>query len=331
MKLMSVLSLDQVYQDIESDLRSVDKLIFDSLSARDKSINSIGQYVISAGGKRIRPLLNLVFAKIFSYKGDNNIKISAAIEFFHTATLLHDDVIDESNMRRGQEAVHKKWTNKYAILVGDFLFSQAFKLMIATNSLEVLTILSKAAATISEGEVKQLNNLHNTNLTEGAYIDVVRSKTAELFAVASETAAVISGQADCLRQAAYEFGINLGIAFQIIDDIFDYTSSDSGKDIGKDFDEGKVTLPIIILLKKCTLEERNFIDGIFRGRRKEVDDFTKLTLCMNKYGVFKDSKQYALNYLNSADHIISEHFKSLDKQGLLQSILIDQIKKIDRF
>ncbi|MCH9753619.1 MAG: polyprenyl synthetase family protein, partial [Alphaproteobacteria bacterium] len=317
---MSILSLDRAHEVVEKDLASVDKLIFNTLSEHDKSIEVIGNYVISAGGKRIRPLLNLIFANVFGYQGDGHIKIGAAIEFFHTATLLHDDVIDESNIRRGKEAVHKKWTNKYAILVGDFLFSQAFRLMIATNSIEVLNILSKAAAIISEGEVKQLNNLRNIELDQSEYIDVIQSKTAELFAVACETAAVISKQNKDLQQASYEFGINMGISFQIMDDILDYTSDNLGKELGKDYEEGKVTLPIILLNKVCDLGEREFIKRLFKNGEKNEGDFELLVKCIEKYDIFNESKKIALFYSNKAEKLFDANFKSLDKQEVLRSI-----------
>ena len=324
---MTVLSLDRVYHTIEKELSAVDKLIFDCLSSHDKSIQTIASYVISAGGKRIRPLLNLAFSQMFHYEGDSNIKIGAAIEFFHTATLLHDDVIDESSMRRGKESAHKKWSNKYAILVGDFLFSQAFRLMIATNSIEVLNILSKAASIISEGEVKQLNNLHNVNLTQEEYIDVIRSKTAELFAVASETAAVISDQNQVIQRACYEFGINLGISFQIIDDVLDYTSFDSGKDAGKDFEEGKVTLPIILLSKVCDKDEGIFLNRLFKEHGKQPGDFELLAVSMKEYDVLHESKKIALKYIKNAEHLYSQHFKDLDTQKTLRSILNYQINR----
>lgn len=325
---MSILSLDRAHESVEKDLASVDKLIFDTLSQHDKSINVIGNYVISAGGKRIRPLLNLIFAQVFRYEGDGHVKIGAAIEFFHTATLLHDDVIDESNIRRGKEAAHKKWTNKYAILVGDFLFSQAFRLMIATGSIEVLNILSKAAAIISEGEVKQLNNLRNIDLDQDEYIDVIQSKTAELFAVACETAAVISNQSKDMQKASYEFGINLGISFQVMDDILDYTSENLGKELGKDYEEGKVTLPIILLNKVCDIGEKEFIKRLFKEGQKNEGDFELLVKCIDKYDIFSESKKVALYYSNKAEEIFTQNFIDIDKQEVLRSILNYQVNRI---
>jgi len=325
---MTISSFDHVYDAVGEELSLVDKLIVDTLSSRDKSIDVIGNYVISAGGKRIRPLLHIVFSKIFNYHGDSAIKIGAAIEFFHTATLLHDDVIDESNMRRGKESAHKKWTNKYAILVGDFLFSQAFRLMIATNSIAVLNILSNAAATISEGEVKQLNNLNNINLDRKEYIEVIQAKTAELFAVACECASVISAQSNIVQKASYEFGINLGISFQIMDDILDYTSANLGKDLGKDYEEGKVTLPVILLFQRCDQEEKEFLTCLFKYNKKQEGDFESLVKCMKKYDIFNESKKIALEYSNAAETVFKQHFKSLDKQGMISSILNYQINRL---
>lgn len=325
---MNTLSIDHVHECVSDDLNRVDKLIKSTLSARDQSIDVIGNYVISAGGKRLRPLLHLVFAQLFGYHGNSSISVAAAIEFFHTATLLHDDVIDESSIRRGKEAAHKKWSNKYAILVGDFLFSQAFQLMISTKSVEVLNILSKAASTISEGEVKQLNNLNNIDLTEEEYIEVIQAKTAELFAVACETAAVIADQAPEIQAAAYKFGINLGISFQIMDDILDYTSMNLGKDLGKDYEEGKVTLPVILLSKLCDAGEKAFISRLFKDNEKNEGDFDILLKMMNKYDVFELSKKEALKYSNHAEQIFKMHLQKLDKQALISSILTYQMNRI---
>lgn len=325
---MNTLSIDHVHECVSEDLNKVDQLSKSTLSIRDQSIEVIGNYVISAGGKRMRPLLHLVFSRLFGYQGNSSISVAAAIEFFHTATLLHDDVIDESSMRRGKEAAHKKWSNKYAILVGDFLFSQAFQLMISTESIEVLNILSKAASIISEGEVKQLNNLNNIDLTEEEYTDVIQSKTAELFAVACETAAVIAGQTQEMQAAAYKFGINLGISFQIMDDILDYTSVNLGKDLGKDYEEGKVTLPVILLSKLCDAGEKAFVSRLFKDNKKHEGDFDILLKMMKKYDVFELSKKEALKYSNDAEKIFESHLRSLDKQGLISSILNYQMNRV---
>ncbi len=325
---MNTLSIDHVHECVSEDLNKVDQLIKSTLSIRDQSIEVIGNYVISAGGKRMRPLLHLVFAQLFGYQGNSSISVAAAIEFFHTATLLHDDVIDESSMRRGKEAAHKKWSNKYAILVGDFLFSQAFQLMISTESIEVLNILSKAASIISEGEVKQLNNLNNIDLTEEEYTDVIQSKTAELFAVACETAAVIADQTQEMQAASYKFGINLGISFQIMDDILDYTSVNLGKDLGKDYEEGKVTLPVILLSKLCDIGEKAFISRLFKDNEKNEGDFDLLLKMMKKYDVFELSKKEAMKYSNYAEKIFRTHLKDIDKQGLVKSILLYQTNRV---
>jgi len=327
---MDVLSIDNIYTELAQELKEVDSLIFESLSAHDDAIRSIGNYVISAGGKRIRPLFNLLFARVFDYSGNSNINISAAVEFFHTATLLHDDVIDDSNTRRGKEATHRKWGNKYAILVGDFLFSKAFKLMISTNSIEVLNVLSTAATVISEGEVKQLKHLKNVKLSQDTYIEILRAKTAELFAVASKTAAIIANQSEKTKSAAYEFGIDFGIGFQLIDDILDYTSSDSGKDAGKDFYEGKVTLPIILLLKHCDVEERAFIMAIFNEDLRSKTDFNLLMAILNKYNIFALAQSVVTEYLLAAKQTYDNTIKSQDKRGLIASLLMHYMNKIAR-
>ncbi len=257
--------MNEIIEYTKPEIDKVNKLILDSLSKRNRHIQDIGQYLISAGGKRLRPIFTILSAKLFNYAGDKHIYVATSVELIHTATLLHDDVVDQSTVRRGKKTVNYTWSNKYAVLVGDFLFSQAFKMMVATNSIEILNILSNASSIISEGEVKQVSNIGRINITKEEYFDVIKGKTAELFAAACETGAVIAGQPIEVCKQLYSIGLNSGIAFQIIDDLLDYTANEKvlGKKLGDDFFEKKITLPIIILSQKASENDQKQLHIFF--------------------------------------------------------------------
>jgi len=326
--LKQIPSLQEVYNFTAEDLKKVDALIKSSLSYRDQSIDMIANYVISSGGKRMRPLFVILSAKLFDYRQEHHIKIAAAIEFIHTATLLHDDIIDESSMRRGKVTANEKWGNKYAILVGDFLFSQAFKLMVDTQSVAVLDILSQSSIVIAEGEIKQLNNLRNLEITEENYIEVISAKTAELFGAACKSGAAIAKQSESIQEKLYQFGTSVGIAFQIIDDILDYTSNVSGKDIGNDYKEGKVTLPIIIALHYADDYEKKFIEKLFKNLDQQEEDFVKLLSIINKYGCFDKAKERAISFLKRAENILAAVAKSEEMSNLFQAIIEYQADRL---
>jgi len=223
-------------------------------------IPEVANHLISSGGKRLRPILTLAMAKLAGYPGDGHIKLAAAVEFMHTATLLHDDVVDESDMRRGRQAARMLWGNDASVLVGDFLLGQAFKMMVEVASLKALDILSSAAAVIAEGEVMQLGAAKNTATTEDAYLAVIRAKTAELFAAACEVGPALAGRPKDERSACRSFGMNLGIAFQLVDDALDYggKAAKLGKNVGDDFREGKITLPVVLSFRRGSESERAF-------------------------------------------------------------------------
>ncbi len=289
----------------------------------------IANYMISAGGKRLRPVFTILSTKLFGYQGQDHIKIAAAVELIHTATLLHDDIIDESKTRRGQITANEKWGNKYAVLVGDFLFSQSFKLMVATSSIEILDILSSSSSIIAEGEIKQLNNVGNIGITEEEYIDVVVAKTAELFAAACKSGAVIARQDSIVQNKMYLFGKYLGIAFQIIDDILDYTSTGTGKDIGNDFKEKKVTLPIIFAYKNALEADRQYIKKIFRSNSfEQLDSFSTLVNLLRQYDCFNQSKQVAIRFVEQARACLDSVPKNQKFTDIFNEILDYQVNRV---
>lgn len=251
-------ALAQLHDFVATDMQKVNEVILSHLQSDVALIPQLAEHVIKAGGKRLRPLLTLASAKLCGYEGDRHIKLAACVEFIHTATLLHDDVVDESNQRRGQDTANQIWGNTASVLVGDFLFSRAFELMVADGDLEVLKLLSQSSSRIAEGEVHQLMTMSNIATDEQTYIKVINAKTAQLFSAACEIGAIITNQPETHRQALADFGKNLGINFQMIDDALDYTATDRGKNIGDDFKEGKMTLPVIHAISKANNDQKQF-------------------------------------------------------------------------
>jgi octaprenyl-diphosphate synthase len=244
---------------VEADMARVNQLITENVKSEITLISDLATHLIAAGGKRIRPSLVLASALLCGYTGVRHVRLAACVEFIHTATLLHDDVVDASALRRGAATANALWGNKPSVLVGDFLLSRAFQLMVADGSLDVLTILSDAAATISAGEVKQLMVSHDLGISETVYLEVISAKTAALFAAATELGAVVSEQPHA-RETLRQFGQSLGIAFQLVDDALDYQAREEelGKAIGDDFRDGKVTLPLMIAYQEGTQDARSF-------------------------------------------------------------------------
>lgn len=243
---------------VSDDLNGVDKLILSSLYSEVPLIQEIGHYIIRGGGKRLRPLLVLLCAKACGYSGAKHIAMATVVEFIHTATLLHDDVVDESAQRRGYPTANSKWGNEAAVLVGDFLYSRAFQLMVDVGDLEILQIFANATNTIAEGEVLQLLNQQNPQTNEQNYLHVIRCKTAKLFEAAAEVGAVLTGSSAHMRTIMAQYGLHIGTAYQLIDDLLDYQATDAafGKKLGQDLTEGKPTLPLIYLLQHGTEQQR---------------------------------------------------------------------------
>ncbi len=253
-------SLDSLTQLLKGDLDRVNHLIVERMQSPVLLIPQLAGHIVAGGGKRLRPMLTLACARMCGYRGDRHVALAAAVEFIHTATLLHDDVVDASDLRRGRDTANALWGNKPAVLVGDFLFSRSFELMVADGSLRVLEILSRASAVIAEGEVMQLMTTGNTATTEADYLAVIQSKTAELFAAASRIGAVLAKRPADDEQALDRFGRNLGTAFQLIDDMLDFSAREAelGKSVGDDFRDGKVTLPVLLAFARGDDEERAF-------------------------------------------------------------------------
>ena len=271
------------------------------LRRMDSQVDLVPQlagHIIAAGGKRLRPLLTLGAAKLCKYTGDRHISLATCVEFIHTATLLHDDVVDESHLRRGQETANALFGNQASVLVGDFLFSRSFELMIEDGSLDVLRILSHASSVIAEGEVLQLMTTNDTQTSEDTYLEVIKAKTAQLFAAACRIGAVVSDRPRIEEEALESYGMNLGIAFQLIDDVLDYSAKQAtlGKSIGDDFKEGKISLPVILAFRRGDEIEREFWHRTLEKLDQNKDDFTHALHLMEKHGALKDSVERARHY-----------------------------------
>ena len=253
-------SIERLVKLVAPDMERVNGCILSRTGSDVAMIPEVANHLIASGGKRLRPMLTVAMAQLAGYSGDGHIKLAAAVEFMHTATLLHDDVVDESDMRRGKLAARMLWGNEASVLVGDFLLGQAFKMMVEVASLRALEILSAAAAVIAEGEVMQLTAAKNTATTEDEYLTVIRSKTAELFAAACEVGPVVASRPKAEQAACRSFGMNLGVAFQLVDDALDYggMAQKLGKNVGDDFREGKITLPVVLAFRRGSDEERRF-------------------------------------------------------------------------
>ena len=268
------MDIDDIRRLVRADSEAVDHLIMDRLRSDVALINELGRYIINSGGKRLRPLLVLLAARACGYQGQAHIELAAVIEFIHTATLLHDDVVDASNLRRGNQTANAIWGNEAAVLVGDFLYSRSFEMMVSVDSMRVMEILSHTTNIIAEGEVLQLLNCHDPDTSEDRYREVIRYKTAKLFEASSQLGAVLGQQPALIEDSMVRFGMHLGTAFQLIDDALDYGSSaeDIGKNIGDDLAEGKPTLPLIHAMRHGNPEQVKAIrTAIENGGLEQID------------------------------------------------------------
>jgi octaprenyl-diphosphate synthase len=291
-------TIDRLVELVTPDMQRVNTEILARTGSEVTMIPEVANHLISSGGKRLRPMLTLAMASLTGYSGDGHIKLAAAVEFMHTATLLHDDVVDESEMRRGRPAARMLWGNEASVLVGDFLLGQAFKMMVEVGSMRALEILSNAAAVIAEGEVMQLGAAKNTATTEDEYLAVIRAKTAELFAAACEVGPVLTNRPKAEAAACRSFGMNLGVAFQLVDDVLDYggKSAKLGKNIGDDFREGKITLPVVLSFRRGSESERGFwTRALERGEITDTDLETAVGL-MIKHRALEDTIKRAQHY-----------------------------------
>ena len=268
------MDFNSIRQLADADMQAVNALIQRRLHSEVVLINQLSHYIIGSGGKRLRPLLALLVARACGYQGDKHIDAAAIVEFIHTATLLHDDVVDESDMRRGKQTANNVWGNQAAVLVGDFLYSRSFEMMVDIGSMRVMEILSTATNTIAEGEVLQLLNCRDPDTTEARYMEVIHSKTAKLFEAACQLGAVLAGLNSEQEQAMARYGMHLGTAFQLVDDVLDYTAdaAEMGKNVGDDLAEGKPTLPLIVAMQRSTAPTQAILrKAVEEGGLNELD------------------------------------------------------------
>ena len=314
-------ALDTLQNLVKDDLLAVNHAIVDRMQSRVTMIPQLAGHLISSGGKRLRPVLTLLCSRLCGYQGTRHIPLAACIEFIHTATLLHDDVVDDSSLRRGIESANAVWGNQASVLVGDFLFSRAFQIMVEDGSLRVLEILSAASAVIAEGEVQQLANSNDLRTTEQNCLAVITAKTAKLFAAACEVGAVVSDQPAKTVQSLAAFGLNFGISFQLVDDIIDYATPDPaiGKHVGDDFREGKVTLPVLLAYSRGDNDDRAFWKRtIEKGELREGDLDCAINL-MEKHEVLYDVRVRAREYVSTACKELDSFPDSPVRQALIEA------------
>lgn len=290
--------LDALNAFVSDDMKAVNALILRRMESQVDLVPQLAGHIIAAGGKRLRPLLTLGAARLCGYTGSRHTALATCVEFIHTATLLHDDVVDESNLRRGQESANAVWGNQASVLVGDFLFSRSFELMVEDGSLDVLRILSHASSVIAEGEVLQLMTTNDTETSEDTYLEVIKAKTAQLFAAACQIGAVVADRPRVEEEALESYGMNLGIAFQLIDDVLDYSAKQAvlGKSIGDDFKEGKISLPVVLAFRRGDEEERKFWRRTLEDLDQKDGDFDHALHLMDKHGALKDTAERARHY-----------------------------------
>ena len=314
--------LEPVQALIRDDMQKVNALIQEKLHSDIGLIDQLGHYIVSSGGKRLRPALVLLSANCFYYRQNLHIKLAAIIEFIHTATLLHDDVVDASVLRRGQITANQRWGNEASVLVGDFLYSRAFQMMVEVGSMHVMEIMADATNTIAEGEVQQLLNRHDPETTEQRYLQVIHNKTAKLFEAAAQVGAVIAGQDHQTEQAMSNYGKHLGIAYQLVDDALDYSAPDEnlGKNIGDDLAEGKPTLPLLYALWHSSDEQAALIrNAIKRGSLESMD---QICAAIAATGAIQHTRERARREAETAMQYL---------EGLPQSEYLDALHMLTRF
>lgn len=293
------------YKPVQNDFEAVNQLIIEQLHSDVELVENIGHYLVESGGKRLRPLLTLLASGALNYGGKEHLKLAAIIEFIHTATLLHDDVVDVSALRRGRPTANAKWGNAPSVLVGDFLYSRAFQLMVDIGDVSIMRIIADTTNAVSEGEVQQLVNARNPDVGEEAYFQVIHKKTAILFAAAAETAAVLAQASEAQRQALHLYGLHIGLAFQLVDDLLDYSgdSESLGKNVGDDLAEGKPTLPLIIAMQNAPAADAELIaDALRQGSAEHLEAIVKI---VRANGGLDYTRDRALDHANKAKQQLS--------------------------
>ena len=303
---------------IADDMREVDEVIAARLQSSVPLVGDVARYIISAGGKRLRPALLLLVSGALGYQGTQHFNLAAVVEFIHTATLLHDDVVDESTLRRGRPTANESFGNPASVLVGDFLYSRAFQMMVATGSLRVMQVLADATNVIAEGEVQQLINTHDASLDEASYLNVIRSKTAKLFEASARLAAILAGSTPQVEQACADYGQALGTAFQVIDDVLDYDgdAQEMGKNLGDDLREGKVTLPVIIAMQRCPPEQRELLRNVIQTG--STDELQRVVAIIRDTGALSATREAAAAQARLAMDAATKLPANSYSQGLLE-------------
>jgi octaprenyl-diphosphate synthase len=315
-------NIDALVALTAADLERVNAMIAARMSSPVTLIPKLADHLVSAGGKRLRPLLTIAAAQLCGYQGEHHVKLAACVEFIHSATLLHDDVVDGSDLRRGRPAANAVWGNKASVLVGDFLFTRAFELMVEVGSLEVLGILSGASSVIAEGEVLQLSTANNTTTSEDTYLEVIKAKTAKLFSAAAEVSPVIAERPTAERAALASYGMNLGIAFQLVDDALDYggTAAKLGKAVGDDFREGKITLPVILAFLRGDAAERTFWTRAMEALEQNDADLPHAIELLQRHHALADTLERARHYGAMARDALGLFGDGPVKRALLETV-----------
>ena len=315
-------SLDSIINLVAAEMNHVNAVILERMQSQIPLIPELAGHLIAGGGKRMRPMLTLATARLLDYSGARHHKLAAAVEFIHTATLLHDDVVDGSDLRRGRRTANIIWGNPASVLVGDFLFSRSFELMVEDGSLKVLKILSNASAVIAEGEVNQLTAQRQVNTGEDKYLDIIGAKTAALFAAACRISAVVAERDEATEEALDSYGRNLGIAFQLVDDAIDYASDAEtmGKGVGDDFRDGKVTLPVILAHARGSAEDRAFWQAAMEGRRISDEDLSYAKTLLAQTRAIDDTLMRARHYGQRAIDALGPFASSAAKSALIEAV-----------
>ena len=315
-------SLERLTALTAADMEAVNRTIVDRMQSPVLLVSQLAGHIVAAGGKRLRPMITLASARMCGYEGERHVGLAACVELIHTATLLHDDVVDESGLRRGTATANALWGNQASVLVGDFLFSRSFELMVADASLDVLAILSEASSVIAEGEVLQLMTANDIDTGEEDYLDVIRAKTAKLFAAAAEIGAVVADRPAAEREALRNFGHNLGIAFQLVDDVLDYSAHQAtlGKTVGDDFREGKITLPIVYAVRAADEAGKAFWRRTLEDQIQKKGDLKRAIGLLESAGALRATLEQARGYAAKAREALAEFPEGEARQALVEGI-----------
>lgn len=315
-------SFDALRDLVAGDMAKVNETIIREMHSPVALIPQLAGHIVASGGKRLRPMLTIASAEMFGYQGDHHIKLAASVEFMHTATLLHDDVVDESDRRRSKPTARIIWGNQASVLVGDFLLGQAFRMMVDVGSMDALDVLSTASAIIAEGEVMQLSAAKKLSTTEDDYLAVIKAKTAALFLAAAEVGPIVAGAGSDERAALRSYGLNLGLAFQLVDDVLDYggDAGDLGKNVGDDFREGKITLPVLLAYRRGSDDERGFWKQSLEDGDNGAERLEKARALMARHGALADTIQRARHFGAIARDALAPMPATPQKDALLEVV-----------